>query len=111
MKGLRISYFLNDNFLALMKLTRPVKFTSKTRVRAVCLPTKRLNHNQTDFCIATGWGRNIEDGLLAGKLLEAKVPVHDNAICKKKYGHAVHIRSGHLCAGHMDGTTGTCVVS
>lgn len=103
----RFHNFQHD--IALMKLTRPVKFTSKTRVRAVCLPTQRLNHNQTDFCIATGWGRNIEDGLLAGKLLEAKVPVHDNAICKKKYGHAVHIRSGHLCAGHMDGTTGTCV--
>ncbi|KAH1005355.1 hypothetical protein HUJ04_006356 [Dendroctonus ponderosae] len=103
----RFHNFQHD--IALMKLSRPVKFTSKTRIRAVCLPTKRLNHNQTDFCVATGWGRDLEDGLLAGKLLEAKVPVLDNAICKKKYGHAVHIRSGHLCAGHIDGSTGTCV--
>ncbi|XP_066142316.1 trypsin-1 [Euwallacea fornicatus] len=103
----RFHNFQHD--IALMKMARPVKFTSRTRVRAVCLPTKRLNHNETDFCVATGWGRDLEDGLLAGKLLETKVPVHDNAVCKKKYGHAVHIRSGHLCAGHVDGSTGTCV--
>lgn len=93
-----------------MKLSRSVKLAGDSRVRAVCLPTKRLAHNQTDLCIATGWGRSVEDGMLAGKLLEAKVPVHDNAICRKKYGHSVNIRSGHLCAGHLDGSSGTCVV-
>lgn len=94
-----------------MKLSRPVGFSQHARARPVCLPTKRLSHNQTDLCIATGWGRDSEDGALAGRLLEAKVPVHDNAICRKKYGHAVSIRSGHLCAGSLDGSTGTCVVS
>lgn len=96
---------------ALMKLSRPVKIARNSRLRAVCLPTKRLAHNETDLCIATGWGRDAEDGQLAGRLLEAKVPVHDNALCRKKYGHSVSIRSGHLCAGHLDGSTGTCVVS
>lgn len=96
--------------LALMKLSRPVKLVGRSRIRAVCLPTKRLTHNQTDLCIATGWGRDSEDGPLAGRLLEAKVPVHDNAVCRKKYQHAVAIRSGHLCAGHLDGSSGTCVV-
>lgn len=91
-----------------MKLSRPVKL--KGRIRTICLPMKRLLYNETDFCVATGWGRDKEDGVLAGKLLEARIPVHDNAVCKKKYGHAVSIRSGHLCAGHLDGTTGTCVV-
>lgn len=93
-----------------MKLSRPMKIARESRVRPVCLPTKRLHHNQTDLCIATGWGRDTEDGALSGRLLEARVPVHDNAICRKKYGHAVHIRSGHLCAGHLDGSSGTCVV-
>lgn len=94
-----------------MKLSRPVKFATNSHIRAVCLPARRLTHNQTDLCIATGWGRDVEDGDLAGKLLEAKVPVHDNAVCRKKYGRSVPIRSGHLCAGHLDGSTGTCVVS
>lgn len=98
-------------FSALMKLSRPVKFAGNSRIRAVCLPTHRLSHNQTDLCVATGWGRDVQDGELAVKLLEARVPVHDNAICRKKYGRSVPIRSGHLCAGHLDGSTGTCVVS
>lgn len=95
---------------ALVKLSRPVKLVGESRIRAVCLPNKRLTYNDTGMCIATGWGRDAENGILAGKLLETKVPVHDNAICRKKYGHSVNIRSGHLCAGHLDGSTGTCVV-
>lgn len=93
-----------------MKLSRPVKLAGKSRVRTVCLPTRRLAYNETDFCVATGWGRDKEDGNLAGRLLEVRIPVHDNAICKKKYGHAVAIKSGHMCAGHLDGSSGTCVV-
>ncbi|KAJ3628034.1 hypothetical protein MTP99_015360 [Tenebrio molitor] len=103
----RFHNFQHD--IALMKLSRPVKLARDSRVRAVCLPPSRLTHNQTDLCIATGWGRDVEDGMLAGKLLEARVPLHDNAICRKKYGHAVSIRSGHMCAGHLDGSSGTCV--
>nr|CAI5869842.1 unnamed protein product [Callosobruchus analis] len=104
----RFHNFQHD--IALMKLARPVKVAAaESRVRAVCLPSKRLTHNQTEICIATGWGRDAEDGPLAGRLLEARVPVHDNAVCRKKYGHSVHIRSGHLCAGHLDGSSGTCV--
>lgn len=94
-----------------MRLSRSVKFAGSSRVRAVCLPTKRFAHNETDLCVATGWGRDQEDGNLSGRLLESRIPVHDNAICKKKYGHAVPIRSAHLCAGHLDGSSGTCVVS
>lgn len=94
-----------------MKLSRSVKFYGGSRIRAVCLPTKRFTHNETDLCVATGWGRDKEDGSLAGRLLESRIPVHDNAICKTKYGHSVPIRSGHLCAGHLDGSSGTCVVS
>ncbi|XP_019871030.1 trypsin-1 isoform X2 [Aethina tumida] len=103
----RFHNFQHD--IALVKLSRPVKLVGESRIRAVCLPNKRLTYNDTGMCIATGWGRDAENGILAGKLLETKVPVHDNAICRKKYGHSVNIRSGHLCAGHLDGSTGTCV--
>ncbi|CAG9860185.1 unnamed protein product [Phyllotreta striolata] len=103
----RFHNFQHD--IALMKLSRPVKFTRDSRIRAVCLPTSRLLHNQTDLCYATGWGRATEDGMLSVRLLESRVPVHDNAVCRKKYGHAVPIKSGHLCAGHLDGSSGTCV--
>ncbi|GJQ73915.1 hypothetical protein Trydic_g18849 [Trypoxylus dichotomus] len=102
----RFHNFQHD--IALMKLSRPVKLTG-SRIRAVCLPSRRLAYNDTDLCIATGWGRDKEDGKLAGKLLEVRIPVHDNGLCKKKYGHAVPIRNGHLCAGHVDGSSGTCV--
>ncbi|KAB0800230.1 hypothetical protein PPYR_05970 [Photinus pyralis] len=103
----RFHNFQHD--IALMKLSQPVKLIAGSRIRSVCLPSKRITHNQTDLCIATGWGRDSEDGPLSSKLLESRVPVHDNAVCRKKYQHAVNIRSGHLCAGHLDGSSGTCV--
>lgn len=95
--------------IALMKLSHPIRTGDKSLIRSVCLPNKRLTYNQTTFCVATGWGRDEEDGTLPSRLLEVKIPVHDNAICRRKYGHAVSIKSGHLCAGHLDGTSGTCV--
>lgn len=94
-----------------MKLSKPIKLTKDSRIRPVCLPPNRSAYNQTDLCMATGWGRDTEAGLLAGRLLEARVPLHDNALCRKKYGHAVSIKSGHICAGHLDGSSGTCVVN
>lgn len=62
-------------------------------------------------CIATGWGRFKTQGPITSTLLQATVPLHDNSLCQAKYGDSVPIRTGHLCAGRLDGTTGTCVVS
>ncbi|XP_018319314.1 chymotrypsin-C-like [Agrilus planipennis] len=103
----RFHHFQHD--IALMKLSRSVQTSGSSRIRIVCLPSSRLTYNQTTHCIATGWGRDAEDGHLSGRLLESHIPVHDNAVCREKYGHSVSIKSGHLCAGHLDGSTGTCV--
>ncbi|KAK6631149.1 hypothetical protein RUM43_014245 [Polyplax serrata] len=60
-------------------------------------------------CVVTGWGRDKTQGPMTSTLLQATVPLHDNSLCQAKYGSSVPIRTGHLCAGHLDGTTGTCV--
>lgn len=61
-------------------------------------------------CVATGWGRYKTHGSMVPTLLQATVPLHDNSLCQAKYGNSIPIKKGHLCAGHLDGTTGTCVV-
>lgn len=62
-------------------------------------------------CIATGWGRDKAQGPDTATLLQAQVPLLDNSVCENKYGGSISIRMGHLCAGRLDGTTGTCVVT
>jgi hypothetical protein len=62
-------------------------------------------------CVVTGWGRSQTNGSLTDTLLEASVPQLPIEACQGKYPENLPLRSGHLCAGNTDGSSGTCVVS
>lgn len=107
---------------ALLKLSRRVRISGESRVRSICLPPAPHNSSAAPpappapgeskpLCMATGWGRQSAAGDETSTLLQASVPLHSNALCAKRYGGAVRIGPGHLCAGHLDGSSGTCVVS
>jgi plasminogen len=93
--------------LAILKLSRLVV---GEKIKPVCLPESSYVLKSFGRCFATGWGRASSQGPLTATLLEAQIPILENKICSAKYGQSVPIRSGHLCAGRLDGTTGTCVV-
>lgn len=92
-----------------MKLSRPTNITNKN-IRCLCLPPHDIPIPKV--CVTTGWGKIKPNGPLSGKLRQIKVPVHNTSVCRDKYGTAVPITDGHLCAGRMDGKGGgPCVVS
>ncbi|XP_033607354.1 trypsin-1 [Cryptotermes secundus] len=103
----RFHNFQHD--IALLKLsqtTRPVG----NQLQSICLPEQATTlPSSSASCIATGWGHASRAGPLTARLLEARIPLHENSVCRSKYGNSVPIRAGHLCAGHLDGSTGTCV--
>jgi hypothetical protein len=96
---------------ALLKLSQ-ISGPVSSRLQFICLPEQTATlPSAAGSCIATGWGQASRTGPLTAKLLEARIPLQTNSVCRSKYGHSVPIRAGHLCAGHLDGSTGTCVVS
>ncbi|XP_044743820.1 proproteinase E-like [Chrysoperla carnea] len=95
--------------IAMMRLSRPANISGKSRIRSVCLPPRRPIFDASTKCVATGWGRTTPTGDLVPRLQEAVIPIHSNKLCREKYGNSVTIRSGHLCAGQLDGSTGTCI--
>ncbi|KAE8739428.1 hypothetical protein FOCC_FOCC015069 [Frankliniella occidentalis] len=113
-----------NNDIALLKLSRRVRITGASRVRPVCLPpppdgpgdgpgvppVPNAPGDDKPLCMATGWGRQSASGGETATLLQAAVPLHANTLCGKRYGGGVRIGQGHLCAGHLDGSSGTCVI-
>ncbi|VVC39890.1 Serine proteases, trypsin family, serine active site,Peptidase S1, PA clan,Serine proteases, trypsin [Cinara cedri] len=94
-----------QNDIALMKLSRPTNITN-TNVRCLCLPPTTNDTPIPKVCVTTGWGKIKPNGPLSSKLRQIKVPVHNTSVCRDKYGPAVPINEGHLCAGRMDGKGG-----
>lgn len=91
-----------------MKLARPAPLSKV--VRTICLPDPEEDL-ATGHCVTSGWGRYGPTQSLSTALLEASVPLLDLEKCTKAYGKSVPIRNSHLCAGHTDGSSGSCVVS
>ncbi|XP_058458583.1 uncharacterized protein LOC131435087 [Malaya genurostris] len=60
-------------------------------------------------CLATGWGKSTIDDELTDILLQTKAPIQNSKKCEKAYGDFIRLHRGHLCAGNLDGTGGTCV--
>ncbi|XP_076382110.1 chymotrypsin-like elastase family member 2A [Megalopta genalis] len=100
----RFNNYVHD--IALMKLARPAPLSKV--VRTICLPEPE-EKLANGYCVASGWGRYGPSQSLSTALLEASVPLLDLEKCIKAYGKSVPIRSGHLCAGHTDGSSGSCV--
>ena len=91
-----------------MKLGRSAPLSKV--VRTICLPETDENLSGA-HCVASGWGRYGPSPSLSTSLLEATVPLLDSKECIKAYSQSVLIREGHLCAGHTDGSSGSCVVN
>ncbi|EFN88238.1 chymotrypsinogen A [Harpegnathos saltator] len=100
----RFNNYLHD--IALMKLARPAPLSKV--VRTICLPDPEENFAERQ-CVTSGWGRYGPSPSLSTALLEANVPLLNLEECLQVYGTLVPIRKGHLCAGHTDGSTGSCV--
>ena len=104
-------------FLALLKLAT-VPAETQIELRPICLPDNSSLHTHTfegDDCYVTGWGSASLESKLMENLQELKVPILQNKLCSEpydipEYGH-VKVRDSHLCAGSIDGLSGTCVVS
>ena len=95
---------------ALLKLSRAAP--QSKMIRTICLPDAddKIAGHQEKHCVTSGWGRSGPSPSLSSALLEANVPVLDLKDCQKAYGSSVPIGPGHLCAGHTDGSSGSCVV-
>ncbi|CAD6215661.1 GSCOCT00000473001.2-RA-CDS [Cotesia congregata] len=100
-----------DNYnhdIALMKLSRPAPLSKI--IRTICLPEPETEKKLVDTnCFTSGWGRSGPSPSLSAALLEASIPLLTLEDCKKAYGNSVPLRNGHLCAGHLDGSSGSCV--
>lgn len=99
------------NDIALLKLTRTVRFTKF--IRPACLYTKETIPERK--AIATGWGKT--DYLAANtnnKLLKVALDVFNNDQCSRTYKQTKHlpegIKSTMLCAGELKGGRDTCQV-
>jgi len=90
---------------------------AKYELIPVCLPDDvDLPEFENKSCYATGYGSGSPNGDLLISLHETKLPVVSKEICQESYSKSesrskVKIFGGHLCAGTMNGTSGTCVVS
>ncbi|KAK0168199.1 hypothetical protein PV327_002024 [Microctonus hyperodae] len=92
--------------IALMKLSRPSPLSKV--IRTICLPEAEEKFTSNN-CVASGWGRVGPSPSLSTALLEANIPLLNIDICKEAYGNSVPLIDGHLCAGHTDGSSGSCV--
>ncbi|XP_071565745.1 chymotrypsinogen A [Temnothorax nylanderi] len=100
----RFNNYVHD--IALMKLARPAPLSKV--VRTICLPGPGQDLSQGQ-CVTSGWGRYGPSPSLSTALLEASVPLLNLEECLQAYGTSVPIRKGHLCAGQIDGSSGSCV--
>lgn len=91
---------------ALLKLARPAPLSKV--VRTICLPGpgQELSGGHAQ-CVTSGWGRYGPSPSLSTALLEASVPLLNLEECLQAYGTSVPIRKGHLCAGQIDGSSGS----
>ncbi|XP_042204366.1 chymotrypsin-like elastase family member 2A isoform X2 [Homarus americanus] len=104
-----------QNDIALLKLPQLSNMASLA-LTPICLPdTVELRTFSFEGlrCYATGWGRKHTEGTLHGHLQEIKVPVLPPSKCAHAYNTSqfgfVKLSDSHLCAGVLDGSTGTCV--
>ncbi|KAK9965090.1 hypothetical protein ABG768_004199 [Culter alburnus] len=99
---------MNDNDLALLKLSFPVSFTDY--ISPVCLAADGSVFNNGTESWITGWG-NIDEGvsLPSSNLQEVEVPVIGNRQCNCLYGVG-NITDNMICVGLLDGGKDSCQV-
>ncbi|XP_015840900.2 serine protease nudel isoform X2 [Tribolium castaneum] len=95
------------NDIALMKLSKPVRFNRY--VRPICLPSQTTAGNDflrgpkpNTVCVAVGWGATVEHGSDPDHLREVEVPILPS--CK----HIEDKEGDEICAGLSEGGRDAC---
>ncbi len=95
----------SDHDIALLRLATPVVASDMvTTIPLVTKETMALAAVQQQATV-TGWGVTSEGGTSPKVLMEATVPITDNAVCNASYGG---ITENMLCAGFEDGGVDAC---
>ncbi|XP_071535888.1 chymotrypsinogen B-like isoform X7 [Panulirus ornatus] len=104
-----------QNDIALLQLPSPSNTTSRA-LTPICLPESPELRNfsfQGHVCLATGWGGQHKEGALRTRLQETRAPVLPPGVCARAYNTVeygfVKLGEAHLCAGVLDGSSGTCI--
>ena len=85
----------NDNDLAIIQLSRDVKFSNT--IMPICLPDPNTNYDN-QVSTVTGWGHLKEGGSSPNILQEVDVDTITNGACKLVYGYGSRITNNMICA-------------
>lgn len=99
------------NDIALVRLKRTVQFTPL--IMPICLPTMiefRTNSLVNEPAFVAGWGRVNFTDKFSPALQDLRLPIIDNAICKRQYDRlsGSKISNKMICAGFMEGKQDAC---
>ncbi|KAJ6653651.1 hypothetical protein lerEdw1_008839 [Lerista edwardsae] len=95
--------FHND--VALLELSSPV--AASAWVAPVCLPEQPAELGMGTLCYIIGWGSLYEDGPAADVVMEARVPVLAQDICRSVLGRQLFTNTM-FCAGYLSGGVDSC---
>ncbi|XP_077204223.1 serine protease 56 isoform X2 [Paroedura picta] len=95
--------FHND--MALLQLSSPV--APSAWVTPVCLPERPADLGPGVFCYIVGWGSLYEDGPAADVVMEARVPLLAQDVCRGTLGRQL-FTNAMFCAGYLSGGIDSC---
>ncbi|KAI1903866.1 hypothetical protein AGOR_G00031630 [Albula goreensis] len=97
----------NDYDIALLKLRKPVQFSSS--VQPVCLPSFGLTFPSETTCWTSGFG-TTEEGAESGSryLMEVSVSIIDTQRCNRNDVYQGRVSKNMLCAGDLSGGKDSC---
>ncbi|XP_058045143.1 serine protease 56 [Ahaetulla prasina] len=93
--------------VALLELSAPVR--PSAWVSPVCLPERAAEMSQEVLCYIVGWGSLYEDGPPAEVVMEARVPILAQDLCRGALGSQL-VSSAMFCAGYLSGGIDSCQV-
>lgn len=96
-----ISY---DNDIALVKLSRTVKFNDY--INTLCLSSTAPMAGRR--CMIAGWGATMEHSAASGILMKAEVPIVEQSTCARQDVYGSKITNNMICAGFASGGIDTC---
>jgi len=103
----------NQNDIALLKLSTPLRFDSF--VQSACLPKSKSLYAPGTEAIISGWGEidpkgifNKEPGRDTPTLKAAGVPLVDKEVCNGRGKYHGMLKEGMFCAGFLEGGVDGC---
>lgn len=90
------TYYRND--IALIELSKPVKFDKNGKVRPVCLPKPEMSKTNFGKVKVAGWGKTTPGGKSSSVLKEVELDAISNAECISKYDYNhINIEESNIC--------------